>query len=104
MGLLNRHRLWHVAVDGTIVALAWYLAFEVRFERSSPVYYESYRNEAFPWVVLLKVAVFVAMGLYMRLGRHVSLRDLRVVARACVAASGAIALYLAFFPPVPLRF
>jgi FlaA1/EpsC-like NDP-sugar epimerase len=109
MGLLNRHRLWHVAVDGGIAALAWYLAFWVRLDQLPRLSnylrgWEEYRDGAAPWVVLIKVAVFVAMGLYMRWWRYVSLRDLRAVAQACVAASAAVVVYLAFLPPVPNHF
>ncbi len=109
MGLLNRHRLWHVAVDGSIAALAWYLAFWVRLDQlpSQSNYlakWEDYRDGAAPWVVLIKLAVFVALGLYMRWWRYVSLRDVRAVARACVAASAAVVVYLAFLPPEPRSF
>ena len=32
MRLLNRHRLWHVAIDAALVALAWWLAWQLRFD------------------------------------------------------------------------
>ena len=105
MGLLNRHRLGHVAVDAAVVLLAWFGAFAVRFNGLEPLpTYWHYRDDAVPYVLAIKVFVFVALGLYMRWWRYVSLRDLVGVARAATAASVAVVLWLAFFPPFPNLF
>ena len=32
MGVLNRHRLWQVAVDAVLVGIAWYATYEVGFQ------------------------------------------------------------------------
>ena len=39
MSLVNRHRLWQVLVDAAIVALAWFLAFELRFDHGPNLIY-----------------------------------------------------------------
>ena len=81
-----RHRLANVLIDAGLVALAWYAAFFFRFEEL-PVWAEKIRDEGLWRVVLIKVVVFIALGLYPRWWRYVSLRDLFHVVRACVAAS-----------------
>jgi FlaA1/EpsC-like NDP-sugar epimerase len=94
-----RHRLANVLIDAGLVALAWYAAFFFRFEEL-PVWAEKIRDEGLWRVVLIKVVVFIALGLYSRWWRYVSLRDLFHVVRACVAASVLVVLALELFPDV----
>jgi FlaA1/EpsC-like NDP-sugar epimerase len=95
MRLLNRHRLWHVVVDGAIVALAWWLAWHLRFDQTRPVYYNRYLD---PEIVLLVVAielpVFVLSGFYNRWWRYVSTRDMWGALRGVGLAT--LAVYLVF--------
>ena len=91
---VNRHRLWQVAVDGALVALAWVLSWYIRFD-ARPRYYDRYLE----WdVVLLVVAVmlpvFVAFGFYNRWWRYVSTQDMWGVLRGVVAA--VVATFLVF--------
>ena len=30
--LVNRHRIWQLAADAALIAAAWYLAFQLRFD------------------------------------------------------------------------
>ena len=83
---VNRHRLWQVAVDAALIALAWIAAWYVRFD-ARPRYYDRYLE----WdVVLLVVAimlpVFVAFGFYNRWWRYVSTQDMWGVLRGVTAA------------------
>ena len=66
----------------------------------SSVWAEKIRDEGLWRVVLIKVVVFVALGLYSRWWRYVSLRDLFHVVRACIAASVLVVLALELFPDV----
>ena len=61
-----RHRLANVLIDAGLVALAWYAAFFFRFEEL-PVWAEKIRDEGLWRVVLIKVVVFIALGLYSAL-------------------------------------
>ena len=38
---INRHRIWQLVADGLLVAAAWWLAFELRFDNGIPAYYET---------------------------------------------------------------
>ena len=38
---INRHRVWNLAADAALVAAAWYLAFQLRFDRGVPIYYRT---------------------------------------------------------------
>ena len=74
---LTRHRLWQVAVDGAIVALAWWLAWHLRFDQKQPGYYNRYLDwDMVLLVVGLKLPVFVFSGFYNRWWRYVSTRDM----------------------------
>jgi FlaA1/EpsC-like NDP-sugar epimerase len=94
MALLNRHRLWQLAVDGLLVAGAWYLSFwiilgdNVGHGRIAP--YHRLMVWGLPWVVVISLASFVLTGFYNRWWRYVSTRDMwgaaRGVALACAAS------------------
>jgi FlaA1/EpsC-like NDP-sugar epimerase len=90
-----RHRLWQVAVDGALVAAAWWLAWALRFDEARPVYYDRYLD---PAIVLLVVGiclpVFALSGFYNRWWRYVSTGDMWGAARGVVLAT--VALFLVF--------
>ncbi len=86
MNLLNRHRLWQLLVDAAIVALAWFLAFELRFDHGLPVYYTTLLHRTLPIVVAIQLAVFVAFGFYNRWWRYVSVNDMWSLVRGVVVA------------------
>jgi FlaA1/EpsC-like NDP-sugar epimerase len=101
---ITRHRLWQVAVDAVLIAAAWYLAFQLRFDFEVPRYYETMLRETIVFVVAIKLAVFVAFGFYQRWWRYVSTRDMwRAVAGVAVASVLAIAAVYFFYPVERLR-
>ena len=84
---INRHRLWQLAADAALVAAAWWLAFQLRFDSGVPPYYELLFERTILLVVAIKLAVFVVLGFYNRWWRYVSTRDMwRVVLGASVAS------------------
>ncbi len=99
MRLPSWHRLGHVAADAAVVALAWWFAFELRFDLV-PIWADKLRLATLPWVIVLTVLVFVINGLYARWWRYVSLRDVRLLVRASAIAVVVVALYANLFPPV----
>ena len=53
---ITRHRLWQVAVDAVLIAAAWYLAFQLRFDFEVPRYYETMLRDVFDRVPVQLVA------------------------------------------------
>jgi FlaA1/EpsC-like NDP-sugar epimerase len=99
---VNRHRIWQLAADGALIAVAWLLAFQLRFDSYGqiPPFYErlvSWRTVLF--VVAIKLAVFTAFGFYNRWWRYVSTRDMWRAAQGVTVASLAASLIVYFFPP-----
>jgi len=93
---ISRHRLWQVAVDAGLIAAAWYLAFQLRFDHGVPVYYRTLLERTVLPVVAINLLVFIAFGFYNRWWRYVSIRDMWAVARgvfvACLIAD--VTVYL----------
>ena len=73
----NRHALWQVAADAGIIALAWALAWLLRFDQGRPVYYDRYLDWQIILVVVgIQLRVFALSGFYNRWWRYVSTRDM----------------------------
>jgi FlaA1/EpsC-like NDP-sugar epimerase len=85
--LLSPHRLGQVLVDAGIVALAWWLAFHLRFDHTIPIYYRHLLSQTILIVLAIKLIVFIAFGFYNRWWRYVSIRDMWAVVRGVVVAS-----------------
>jgi FlaA1/EpsC-like NDP-sugar epimerase len=87
----NRHAVWQLAADGAIVAVAWWLAWHLRFDQGRPRYYDRYLDwELVLLVVGLKLPVFAASGFYNRWWRYVSTRDMWAAVRGVAVASVAV--------------
>jgi FlaA1/EpsC-like NDP-sugar epimerase len=97
---VNRHRIWQLVADAGLVALAWYLAFELRFDRGVPPYYETLFRRTILIVVAIKLVVFVMAGFYERWWRYVSIRDMWSAMRGVTAASLVSGLTVYFLSPV----
>jgi FlaA1/EpsC-like NDP-sugar epimerase len=97
---INRHRIWQLVADAGLIALAWYLAFELRFDRGVPPYYETLFRRTILIVIVIKLVVFVLAGFYDRWWRYVSIRDMWGAARGVTAASLIAGLTVYFFSPV----
>ena len=80
-------RLLQAAVDAGLVALAYYLAFILRFDDGMAPRYEQLLDETIVFVVIGKVALFALFGLYHKLWRFVDGRDFDAAIRAVVVAS-----------------
>src|SRR4029077_12407529 len=82
---LHRHFLPQLVVDGALVALAYYLAFELRFNNGPNVYYSHLRERTGVWVALGSLPVLVLAGVYQRRWRYSGQRDYEAVARGVLA-------------------
>jgi FlaA1/EpsC-like NDP-sugar epimerase len=97
---VNRHRIWQVVADAFLIALAWWLAFELRFDHGVPRYYETLFRRTILIVVAIQLVVFVLFRFYDRWWRYVSIRDMWSAFRGVTAAALAASLTVYFFSPV----
>jgi FlaA1/EpsC-like NDP-sugar epimerase len=99
---LSPQRIWQVLADGILVATAWYLAFQVRFDRGVPSRYDEFLSvEVFIAVVAVNLAVFWVFGLYDHWWRYVSIRDMWRAILAVSVASAAAIVVIFVWNPVP---
>jgi FlaA1/EpsC-like NDP-sugar epimerase len=97
---VNRHRIWQLVADAGLIALAWYLAFALRFDQGVPRYYDTLFRRTILIVVAIKLVVFVLFRFYDRWWRYVSIRDMWSAVRGVTAASLVASLTVYFFSPV----
>jgi FlaA1/EpsC-like NDP-sugar epimerase len=79
---LHRHSLPQLAVDGALIALAYYLAFQLRFEHGPTGYYAILRERTIWWVLAGSLPVLVFSRVYQRRWRYAGQRDYEAVVRA----------------------
>ncbi len=106
MGRLNhpvyRNRVLQVAADAALVALAYFLAFQLRFldePQGVPHRYEVLFAQSIGFVVAGKLAVFAAFGLYQKWWRYVSGRDFWLIFRAVAVSSAILVVVFAVAKP-----
>ncbi len=106
MGRLNhpvyRNRMLQMAADAALVALAYFLAFQLRFldePHGLPHRYEVLFAQSVGFVVVGKLIVFSAFGLYQKWWRYVSGRDFLLIFRAVAVASAILVVVFAVAKP-----
>src|SRR5947209_20607387 len=103
---VHRHSLPQLLVDGALVALAYFLAFQLRFEHwtAGNIRYQELFEATIWWVVPVAVIVLAAFGQYERLWSFVGQRDYEAVVKAVVVSTlvvvGAVTLLhpVVFYP------
>jgi FlaA1/EpsC-like NDP-sugar epimerase len=97
---VHRHSVLQLLVDGVLVALAYYLAFQLRFDGHVLTRYEDLFERTIPWVIPVSLAVFAAFGLYQRLWTFVGQRDYEAVVKGVVVSTLIIVGVIALLHPV----
>jgi FlaA1/EpsC-like NDP-sugar epimerase len=92
---VNVRRFLAFGHDVAAAAVAWVLAFWLRFNLEIPLGFEQVMLTRLPWVVAVYAAAFIAFGLYRGLWRFASLPDLRRILLAAGAGALAVAGSLA---------
>jgi FlaA1/EpsC-like NDP-sugar epimerase len=96
-----RNRVLQVCADGALVALAFYLAFRLRFLDQSdlPHRYWVLFAQSVGFVVVTKLVVFAAFGLYQKWWRYVSGRDFVQIVRAVTVSSAILVVAFTVIRP-----
>jgi FlaA1/EpsC-like NDP-sugar epimerase len=81
---LHRRSLPQLAVDGALVALAYYLAFQLRFTTKLAPHYAELRSDTIWWVLVGSLPVLVLARVYQRRWRYAGQRDYEAVVLAVV--------------------
>ena len=101
MNGFGRHRVLQLLVDAGIVALSWFLAFQLRFDQGLPPYYDTLLRKTILIVVPIKVFIFLLFGFHRRWWRYVSVHDMWSAARGVVVAS--LVAYLTVYLLAPVH-
>ena len=83
-------RIGQVTVDAFLIALAYYLAFVLRFDEGIPDRYDELLLDTIGLVVAIKLALFAGFGLYSKLWRFVDQADFESIVKAVVVSSFAL--------------
>src|SRR4051795_8122346 len=98
---VHRHSLSQVALDAGLVALAYYLAYRLRFDGAGgvPDLYHDLFMRTLGFVVIGNVAIFTLFGLYRHWMRYSSQSEYLRIAQACLTAVVALVAYIAVVQP-----
>ena len=89
-----KRRIFEVLLDVVLVILAYWAAYAINFPPTSPAWNLFIRT--LPVLVFIRMAVFLAVGVYRGLWRYTSMSDLIVFGKAVVLSSVASLLVLLF--------
>ncbi|MBI5104289.1 MAG: polysaccharide biosynthesis protein [Solirubrobacterales bacterium] len=96
---LHRHSLPQLAIDGVLVALAYALAYRLRFDRGVPDDYQDLLGATILPVVAASLVVFTLFRLYEKWWRYVGQRDFLNIGQAVVVAMLFVPAYNALTHP-----
>jgi FlaA1/EpsC-like NDP-sugar epimerase len=99
---LTRHSLPRLAVDGALVAFAYWSAFELRFDNGPTGRYSILRERTLWWVLGGSFLVLLLSRVYQRRWRYSGQRDYEAVARAVLAIVLLTVVGVAIFRPVEI--
>jgi FlaA1/EpsC-like NDP-sugar epimerase len=97
---VHRHAVPQILVDAGLVALAYYLAYRLRFDGAVPPRYEQLFEHTIAFVVCGSVCVFAAFGMYRHWVRYSGSRDYAQIVPAVGVSVLALLGYVAVVQPV----
>ncbi|HEX8645429.1 MAG TPA: nucleoside-diphosphate sugar epimerase/dehydratase [Thermoleophilaceae bacterium] len=92
-------RTAQVLIDACLVALAYSMAYVLRFDPGIPGRYEDLLWESLALVTLGKLAVFAVFGLYHKLWRFVDQQDFESILKAVLVSSMVLVGVFYLIPP-----
>jgi FlaA1/EpsC-like NDP-sugar epimerase len=94
---VNVRRVGQLGVDACLLALAYYLAYVLRFDSDIPHRYQNLIADTILVTVLMKLVVFASFGLYSKLWRFVDQKDFESILKAVIVSTvGVIAVLFLF--------
>jgi UDP-GlcNAc:undecaprenyl-phosphate GlcNAc-1-phosphate transferase len=81
-----KRRVFEVLLDLILIMLAYYSAYLLRFGPLTPELWKVFL-QTLPFLVFLKMATFLALGVYRGIWRYTSVDDLLVIGKAVVIGS-----------------
>jgi FlaA1/EpsC-like NDP-sugar epimerase len=96
---VHRHALPQVALDAGLVALAYFLAYRLRFDGGIPARYEDLFTRTIAFVICGSIVIFALFGLYRHWMRYSSQREYLQIAQAVAVSVFALVGYVAIVQP-----
>ena len=96
---IHRHAFPQVALDAGLVALAYYLAYRLRFDSGIPDRYLDLFWRTIAFAVVGSLVCFAAVGMYRHWMRYSSQREYLKIAEGVVLAVLALVGYVAVVQP-----
>jgi len=94
---VNVRRVGQVCVDAALLALAYWLAYLLRFDEGIPHRYQELLLDTIWITVPMQVAIFAAFGLYSKLWRFVDQKDFETILKATLASTAGLIVVLFLF-------
>lgn len=95
--LVRRRNFWIVlSIDIALVVFSHFLAYWVRFDWLISSEFPKIAA-TLPLLILIKIPIFYAFGLYSGMWRYTSIADLKNITKAVVVSSGIIVLTVLYF-------
>ncbi len=94
---VNARRVGQVGVDAALLALAYYLAYVLRFDGDIPGRYDGLFTDTIVLTVAMKLVIFAMFGLYSKLWRFVDQKDFEAILKAVVVSSVGLVVVLFLF-------
>ncbi len=96
---IGARRAGQVLIDGCVVALAWWLAFVLRFDSGVPDRYRTLLWGTILFVVPAKLIVFALFRMYHKLWRFVDQKDFEAIFQAVAICTAGLVVALFLFTP-----
>ena len=94
---VNVRRVGQVGVDAALLALAYWLAYMLRFDDGIPQRYEELLTATIWITVPMQVAIYAAFGIYSKLWRFVDQKDFEAILKATVVSTAGLIVVLFLF-------
>ena len=92
----NRSQIYLMLADAALCLLSFSLAHYLRFESFTDPTSQKYLHGLLPWVVVVRLPIFIYFGFYHTLIRYISFYDIKMVIKG-VAISSLVLICFSFF-------